>query len=436
MTCVNIKTRGVYSNTRAHSHSKGIPPLPSEHNLERKLQDISSLHITSLLVCRGYLWVGTSTGATLVYRTPYLETVPIVTGKPYLATDAHRSAVRVLLTTHTVATLTSSRLSQFISDEQERYQEDWEMTETFDDSFTSSTTTRTSACSGETPSSSIHRRLQYTSDVPPAIREEQSLTPSPLPSPNLSDDPSPDGTLQNGLRSTQPETSPTAADPNDDSSTLTGRKGSVAQPPDDSNMPPSKPPRKSFSNKNRPTAARDTTGTTPEATNTSVASVGASTLPAANGISPELPPARAHGAEVKSQAERDDGEELDEGLTTFRRVPTPEIEASMRYAEDLEMERIRHRSKSPSPYEEPAPLDLTGPIPVHTMPELTATNHMTLRGHPTQPLEGAIYVLTGGRGLVNLRQGKRRSVYSMALSGTGPAEESCIIAYELKRGYM
>ena len=376
-------------------------------------------------MCRGYLWVGTSTGATLVYRTPYLETVPIVTGKPYLATDAHRSAVRVLLTTHTMATLTSSRLSQFISDEQERYQEDWEMMETFDDSFTSSTTTRSLASNG----ASIQRRLQFTSDVPSAILEEQSSTPSPLPSPNLSDDPSPDGTLQkNGLRSTQPEAAPTAAAPYGDSSTLTGHEGSVAQPSDDSKMlPPSKPPRKSISGISGKNELRDIPGSTSEATNTSVAS---STLPAANGISPELPPTKY------SQAERDDGEELDEGLKTFRRIPTPEAEASVRYEEDIETALIRHRSKSPSPYEEPAPLDLTGPIPVTTMPELATLDYRTLTGHPTQPLEGAIYVLTGGRGLVNLRQGRRRSVYSMALSGTGSADESCIIAYELKRGYV
>ena len=72
-----------------------------------------------------------SSGIVMVYRTPYLRTVPIVTGKPYVAMYGHNSGVRVLISTYTVGTLSSSRLNQFISQEQERsFHEDWEASET------------------------------------------------------------------------------------------------------------------------------------------------------------------------------------------------------------------------------------------------------------------------------------------------------------------
>lgn len=56
-------------------------------------------------------------GVVMVYHIPHLESVPIVSGKPYLAMDAHVGAVRVLLAMETVATYESSRLGKFLADE-------------------------------------------------------------------------------------------------------------------------------------------------------------------------------------------------------------------------------------------------------------------------------------------------------------------------------
>lgn len=83
------------------------------------------------------------------------------------------------------------------------------------------------------------------------------------------------------------------------------------------------------------------------------------------------------------------------------------------------------------PYKEPAPLDLTGLIPVNILPDLTTTGHMTLTGHIAQPVEEAIYVLTGWCGLVNLHQGRRSTAWRfLALVLLKRVD------YELKQGYM
>ena len=73
------------------------------------------------MAASGFLWIGTSAGLILIYRIPHLEGVPIVSGKPFLAMDGHKGAVRVLLPVTTKATISSSRVSQFLSDEQRRF---------------------------------------------------------------------------------------------------------------------------------------------------------------------------------------------------------------------------------------------------------------------------------------------------------------------------
>ena len=82
-------------------------------------------------------------------------------------------------------------------------------------------------------------------------------------------------------------------------------------------------------------------------------------------------------------------------------------------------------------------LDLTGPIPIRPMPDFfsTLTQSSVITPYGNQTSAGAVYVLSGGRGLVNLQPGKRRSVHYIALSGSGDistADESCIMAFELK----
>lgn len=53
-----------------------------------------------------------------------MESVPIVSGKPYLAMDGHVGSIRVLLTMETMATYESSRLGKFLADEQVRHNEE------------------------------------------------------------------------------------------------------------------------------------------------------------------------------------------------------------------------------------------------------------------------------------------------------------------------
>ena len=73
------------------------------------------------------------------------------------------------------------------------------------------------------------------------------------------------------------------------------------------------------------------------------------------------------------------------------------------------------------------------------MPDFFATLDQSMTpSYGSEPVVGAVYVLTGGRGLVNLRPDRRRSVHHIALSGSNDidvstADESCMVAYELKR---
>ena len=137
---------------------------------------------------------------------------------------------------------------------------------------------------------------------------------------------------------------------------------------------------------------------------------------------------------------------------TFCRTPTPEAEESageqghhkeeqgaLQHNQTLEAPTALYdrvavdespypdRKRSPSPYEDPATLDLAGPIPVQPMPDFfTTLDQPVVPLYGSEPVTGAIYVLTGGRGLVNLRPDKRGSVHYISQS------ESCIVAYELK----
>ncbi len=55
-----------------------------------------------------------------MYRIPYLHGLPMTTGKPFLAGDGHTDAVRVLMEVHTTLDMPSSRFDQFVSDEKIR----------------------------------------------------------------------------------------------------------------------------------------------------------------------------------------------------------------------------------------------------------------------------------------------------------------------------
>ena len=386
-------------------------------------------------MCQGYLWIGTSAGAVLVYRTPYLKTIPIVTGKPYLATYGHGSGVRVLITTHTQGTLTSSRLNQFISEEQERFQEDWEATELVDESYST------------------------TNDATSVSAESTSSTFPPLPPPVFSDEPSPTGTLE-----------PRPSEP-------------VHEPPVVDSVPVKGEASDSAFTENDGTATLQVGTSQPALNGEEIAENGSSAAAATgankfNGTPPNSNdrfsyPVRRKSSTIKLQLKKQSGEvevqdtgtfrriptpelqqqdtetfrrlptpEAEENGGTFRRKPTPELTGDYPVVYDkvaLDSVSTLNRNKSPSPYEDPATLDLTGPIPIRSMPDFFATLDQSMTpSYGSEPVVGAVYVLTGGRGLVNLRPDRRRSVHNIALSGSNDinistADESCMVAYELKR---
>ena len=89
-------------------------------NIEEKFNPHDNIHITSLLVESGFLWIGTSSGATLIYRIPPLNGLPILNSRPFLAGDGHSGAVRVLVSVQTQIDKTSARFEEFIKEERER----------------------------------------------------------------------------------------------------------------------------------------------------------------------------------------------------------------------------------------------------------------------------------------------------------------------------
>ena len=92
-----------------------------------------------------------------------------------------------------------------------------------------------------------------------------------------------------------------------------------------------------------------------------------------------------------------------------------------------------------SPYEDPTTLEHGGPVsagPVLFSPVASTSTVPTIPGRSTEPQEGAVFLLTAGRGLVNLRPGYRTTVLfptpgSSAVSSSD-GDEGCMIAYEVE----
>ena len=266
------------------------------YNIQSKLHGVSNLHVTSLLLCNGYLWIGTSAGTIMVYRTPYLKTVPITTGKPYLALHSHASGVRVLISTHTVGTLSSSRLDQFISEEQERFQEDWETSETNEDSRvplpTPSDSDIISVNGGGGGASSTNSTLTTASDT---------STFPPLPPPVFPDETSLTGTLQSVA---EPQQEPA-------SSSIDGKNDSTLNKADE----------------NFPTEAQALEN---GHDNPSEATVSTSTATTEDAMSL---PVRQKSYKLKPRSEGEGG------VDTFHRVPTPDRQDMETFRHTLEPQR-------------------------------------------------------------------------------------------------
>ena len=350
-------------------------------------------------------------------------------GKPYLALHSHASGVRVLISTHTVGTLSSSRLDQFISEEQERFQEDWETSETTEDSQVPLPTPSDSdiiSVNGGGGDASGTNSIYSDDNI-----RYFDLSSSPSPCVPRRDQPA--GTLQS-VAEPQPEP---------DSSSTDDKNDSMLNEADE----------------NLPTEAQALEN---GHDNPSEATVSTSTATTEDAMSL---PVRQKSYKLKPRSEGEGGAD------TFRRVPTPDHQDMETFRHTLEPQRngdtvqscdkeedddqgtLRrkdtppplyddvatdesprtNRRKSSSPYEDPTTLDLTGPIPIRPMPDFfsTLTQSSVITPYGNQTSEGAVHVLSGGCGLVNLQPGKRRSVHYIALSGSGDistADESCIMA--------
>lgn len=408
------------------------PLFLTEYNLEPKLSHLDTLHITALMASSGYLWVGTSIGALLVYNMPHLEGVPLVTGKPYLAMDAHREAVRVLLTVKTMATVSSTRVSQFIYEEQAR-------------------------------NIGFFKHIPVVgdgglADTLPRISEEEEM-------------PSNGGTLMHSIISTDVEephvrspTPPLIQFSSDETDNVEGRERDEVGIKDGSTLPVDK------ENQSMPWVSVTVQGGNQlqDSAEFSLLHLSGKEIGhVINGLDKTVE------EEVEPQAAADEGErreklkngdmaqqqqpqvsmatvslndphhkEMAAGysypteMDTFRRLPTPESVASLSSHDydPVTDESSFEMTKAPSPYEDPNTLEHTGPIPA---PEFFAPIDSTMSsvpGKPTQSHDEAVYVLTAGRGLLNLRAGRRKSSV-LPIGGsssiTSVRNEGCMIAYEI-----
>ena len=387
----------------------------------------------------------------MIYRTPYLRTVPMATGKPFMAMRGHRGGVRVLVSVTTAGSLSSSRFDQFVSEEQERFQSDWDIS---DQSHQESgpTATLTSSTTTTTTTSAT-----FAAAYEGGLGVGEVSTFPPLPPPIFSDEASPTGTLKSVVEAQEAGTSGAVGGDGVDTTengvpehytdifangemkkvtslspetaATTPTFAGIAQPPaseDDISLPVRRKSSR-WSNKASERERGSETGRRSSSTQDMDTFHRIDTLKA-----------EQHGGIAQQMTFDHKGREYDdEG--TIRRKPAPEVTPPPLY-DDVTPEDspYPHRRRSPSPYEDPATLHLTGPMPLRSMPEFLATLKQSMMLHhpsPDESSERAIYVLTGGRGLVNLRPGRRRSVHYAALSGSDSAsttDESCIIAYELK----
>ncbi|XP_055389852.1 uncharacterized protein LOC129618855 [Condylostylus longicornis] len=66
-------------------------------NTQKESVNNSSIHVTSLLACKGLLWVGTNVGIALTIPLPRLEGVPIISGGVNISCHAHFGPITFLL---------------------------------------------------------------------------------------------------------------------------------------------------------------------------------------------------------------------------------------------------------------------------------------------------------------------------------------------------
>lgn len=454
------------------------------HKLE-KLGGLDRLHVTALLASNGFLWVGTSIGAVLIYRIPHLGGVPLVAGKPYLAMESHKEAVRVLVAVKTIATVSSSRVKQFISDEDTRNILDAE--------------------GGEQNVNGVStmRRLSNSNYVAPATATfDPSATlrgsPPPLPAPTF------DGlSYEEGHGDTRVSTNAGYDNP-DELARVVAPNGEVlreeeAEPQETwrviveekeeeveeereeeevegegamegsaADLPASKEleavrestgddakqqglsqsldyelvdcyptdnarthqPDKDDSEATQPIASRVPAPSSGNAQPVSRVPGPSPDLPQAPSPSDQEPDPDLDKTTLKAQVQAKHFTDPDPCDTTMVRVSSPDSGSS---TNEYDMVETCHTIKA-GDYEDPRTLQWQGPAAIGSL--ATFFPVQTSLHRSSKPHEGAVFVLTAGRGIVDLRPGKKtgvlfplprtRSVVSTA------GDESCMIAYEIE----
>ena len=426
----------------------------------------------------GYLWIGTSIGVVLIYKIPLLEGVPLVSGKPHLAMDGHRESVRVLLTVKTMATVSSTRVSQFMSDEKARnisflqripIAADGEYLDTLPriledeelplrqgsfgfDVLPSEGPPGKSSTLPINPIISEENGIEAVTGIEEeaeviagkeniVVTTEEQLLTSEFPNgpSELEERHSEDSTeaslhldekdqLVNGLdehpavKEIDAQVSEDESKPEGDESKPEGDESKLERndsKPEEGESKPEGDERKPGVEMNGNN--EDLQQQKPQVTS--------STLAAEVSLNAK-----------KSELQEDSIYSYPTELDTFRRLNTPDSAASVNTVSSHEYDpaltdESYEVGKAPSPYEDPATLEHTGPISAPDFFSPVDSTMPSIPGRSTQPHEGAIYILTAGRGLVNLRPGRRRSsvLFPSASSTalTSVRNEGCMIAYEI-----
>ncbi len=472
------------------------------------------------MASNGYLWIGTSIGAILVYRTPHLGGVPLITGKPYLAMSSHKGAVRVLIAVQTMATVSGSRLSQFISDEDSRNPAVIEGS--FQDGE-SQPTPRTQSCA------SYIVPISSTFDPSASLR---SSSPPPLPVPSFDDLSCEEGrrdTKKSGGGGTTQGTLEVVAEENvttgnvledgevdgsaegisrEDAGKLAeekegevegeekegekegekerekegeeeeeegenkGGEGTLRPVQANGDMPAasselgeSEQPQEGLKDtKSALSQSSDYELVDPQQVGrdeppneTQTAQVTGSLVPGPHSdhgqltsnvsVSSSVPeqPATQSGSDSRVPDPKSGEDTLkpqvnkarafpdsDPCDTTILRVSSPDSGASGNEYDEVE---TCHSVKA-SDYENPVTLERGGPSPVGTFFTPVPTSAPTIPGRSMEPQEGAVFVLTAGRGIVDLRPVRKTAVlFPSPLSQSVVSiagDESCMIAYEIE----
>ena len=367
------------------------------------------------------MWIGTSVGAILVYRIPHLGGVPLVSGKPCLAMDSMKAAVRVLLEVKSLATVSSSRVSQFISDEEARNIQQ-NGGEAVGEIFNSmeDTLQRMLLAEGQQCLDNRHRRSSGLSV--PESDDIYPQSPSPLPAPCFED----------------------SVRPGDVASAVEGEVWQLDRTP--TGAPEEEAPKQIAGEEERQeegeavsdnllvdeTSASDNLVDTVEKEKVALTDTYEVVEVEVSGEhvdSIELKTSESLEITTNVPQLQDNLPEPESG--TFNGVASPDI-----HLYD-EVERIEGNDVGAQSYEIPPTLDQRASS--ISTPELfspLASTTPTIPGRSVQSPEGAIFVLAAGRGIVNLRPVKRTTVlFPSARSNSvvsSAGDEGCMIAYEIE----